>query len=489
MLSAADQDILIKDVAGFTHDPLGFVLYAFDWGSGELAEFAAGPEDWQRDTLQDIREKLRSGVIDAGQAIQEAISSGHGVGKSALVSWLILWAMSTCEDTRGVVTANTESQLKTKTWAELAKWHRNCITKDWLTLTATAIYSSDKAHEKTWRIDQVAWSLENTESFAGLHNKGKRIVVIFDEASAIPDPIWEVTEGALTDSNTEIIWLVCGNPTRNTGRFAECQGKYRHRWTVRQVDSRTVRITNKKQIEQWIEDEGEDSDFVRVRVRGLPPRSSMLEFIGVEDWDRSIQYRSEGHETAAKVFGMDVARFGDDYNAVYMRQGRKVTFLKKWRGLDTQQSAANLVELVMKHQPDAVFIDGGGPGGGVIDRARVLIGADRVFEVNFGGEASNKNDYANKRAEMWGEMRKAMRAGLELPNEKELRADVLGPLYSYTNKQQIILEKKSDMKKRGLASPDHADAVALTFAQPVIKESIPLGRDFQSGYTRTLGFV
>ena len=465
------HDALINDIAGFTHNPLGFVLYSFEWGKGELAAYKEGPEDWQIEFLKDVTSKLRSLKINQWQAIQEAVSSGHGVGKSALVSWMILWALSTCEDTRGVVTANTENQLKTKTWAELSKWHRLCITKDWFILTATAIFSADPNHAKTWRIDMVAWSLENTEAFAGLHNKGKRILVIYDEASAIPDKLWEVTEGALTDSETEIIWIVCGNLTRNSGRFAECQGKYRHRWNNFQVDSRTVRITNKAQIQQWIDDEGEDSDFVRVRVRGLMPRSSMLEFIGAEDYDRCVKYKAVGFEAESRVLGVDCARFGDDYNSIWLKQGRKVSFVKKWRGLDTQQSAAHLVEEFNRLSADVAFVDGGGPGGGVIDRAKVLIGESKIIEINFGGEANNKNDYANKRAEMWGDLRKAMRAGLQLPEDKELRADLLGPLYSFTNKQQVLLEKKSDMKKRGLASPDHGDAVALCFAQPVIKES------------------
>src|SRR5690606_38633063 len=112
----------------------------------------------------------------------------------------------------------------------------------------------------------VPWSERNTEAFAGLHNAGKRIIVIFDEASAIPDIIWETTEGALTDVDTEILWFVFGNPTRNTGRFRDCfdGGKFAHRWRQQKVDSRQVQRTNKKEIEDWIADYGLDSDFVRV---------------------------------------------------------------------------------------------------------------------------------------------------------------------------------------------------------------------------------
>ena len=159
------ERVLVEDITAFEHDPLGFVLYAFPWGSGDL-EGHDGPDAWQRELLSDIGNE----IITATQAIQIARASGHDIGKSALVAWIILWAMSTREDTRGVVTANTEGQLRTKTWPEVAKWHRLAINSHWFTVTATAIFSKDKSHEKTWRIDAIPWSESNTEAFAGLHN-------------------------------------------------------------------------------------------------------------------------------------------------------------------------------------------------------------------------------------------------------------------------------------------------------------------------------
>lgn len=124
------------------------------------------------------------------------------------------------------------------------------------------------SHDKRWRADAIPWSEHNTEAFAGLHNERKRIIVVFDEASNIADLVWEVAEGALTDEDTEIIWVAFGNPTRNTGRFRECFRKYKHRWKCAQIDSRTVEGTNKQQLQKWVDDYGEDSDFVKVRVRG-----------------------------------------------------------------------------------------------------------------------------------------------------------------------------------------------------------------------------
>ena len=248
---------LIEALGEYTHDPLSFVYFAFPWGEPGLLEKMKGPEEWQREVLKDIG----SGLKCPNEVIREAVASGHGIGKSAMVSWLILWAMSTHEDTRGVVTANTDTQLRTKTWPELIKWYNLFIGRTLFTVTATAIFSNEKGKEKNWRIDAIPWSENNTEAFAGLHNQGKRILMLFDEASAIANPIWEVAEGAMTDRDTEIIWCAFGNPTRNTGRFYDCFHKFRHLWKQRQVDSRTVSFSNKERIKEWIDTWGEDSDM------------------------------------------------------------------------------------------------------------------------------------------------------------------------------------------------------------------------------------
>lgn len=237
------QSELVEFLAQFTHDPLGFVYSCFPWGKDELVNYK-GPDAWQIEIL----EKLGKGLINIEEAIRLAVASGHGIGKSALVSWIVLWAVSTHEDTRGIVTANTETQLRSKTWPEVSKWYRMFIGRELFEITATAIFSADKEHEKTWRIDAIPWSKENPEAFAGLHNQGKRILVIFDEASAIIDEIWEVTEGAMTDANTEIIWCAFGNPTRNTGRFYECFHSKHRTWDTKQIDSRTVAISNKRYL-------------------------------------------------------------------------------------------------------------------------------------------------------------------------------------------------------------------------------------------------
>lgn len=456
------QGELLELAAECEYDPELFVREAFPWGEGELAG-KEGPREWQLEILRDISERLRSNRIGAYEAIQEAVASGHGIGKSALVAWLVLWAMCTREDTKGVVTANTENQLKTKTWAEIAKWCRLCVFKSWFVFTATALFSADKDREKTWRIDMVPWSERNTEAFAGLHNEGKRILLIFDEASAIPDVIWEVAEGALTDEDTEIIWCAFGNPTRNTGRFRECFGRLRHRWNIRQIDSRTVPGTNKKQMQAWVDDYGEDSDFVRVRVRGVFPRAGSAQFVPSDVVMDAMEREAACNESDPLIMGVDVARFGDDQSVIRFRRGRDARTIKpaKYRGIDTMQLAAYVAEAATKHKPDAILVDGGGVGGGVIDRLRQL--GWSVIEVNFASKPPD-DECANLRAYMWREMREWLKTGGAIENDRNLEADLTGVEYGFNQRNQLQLEKKEDMKKRGLASPDDGDSLAITFA-------------------------
>lgn len=476
-IAVTDLDEMLAMCARYSKDPLGFVRWAFEWNEGELAGHV-GPDTWQAETLQVIGERLASGEISVSQAVQIAVASGHGIGKSALVAWIILWAISTFEDTRGVVTANTESQLRTKTWAELAKWHRRCITNMLFECTATAIYSRDPAHEKTWRIDAAPWSERNTEAFAGLHNQDRRVLLIFDEASSIPDVIFETAEGALTDENTEIVWCVFGNPTRNTGRFRECFGRFKHRWITRQIDSRTARMTNKAQLEQWCKDYGEDSDFVRIRVRGVFPRAGSTQFIGSDLVDGAMTREARADVYDPLVLGVDVGRFGDDESVIYIRKGRdgRTHPPLKFRGLDTMQLAAKVSEQFNFYRADAVFVDGGGVGGGVVDRLRQL--RVPVFDIQFGGSAdrsmpgAEQTRYVNKRAEMWGWMREWLKGGAIPAEDQDMRSQLEGCEYGYVllqGNECVALEKKADMKKRGLSSPDIADALALTFAYPVQK--------------------
>lgn len=465
---------LIEELANFSSDPLGFVLFAFPWGeSGEL-ETATGPEPWQEELLRD----LGAGVVSMEEAVRIARTSGHGIGKTCVVAWIMMWAISTFEDTKGVVTANTEVQLKTKTWSELAKWYRLFIGRDLFHMTATAIFSADKEHERTWRIDMVPWSERNPEAFAGLHNKGKRILVIYDEASGIPDVIWETTEGALTDRDTQIIWCAFGNPVKNKGRFRECfpGGRFAHRWHTDTIDSRTVSFTDKDLFNGWVHDYGEDSDFVRVRVRGIFPRVDAESFISYETAIEAANRVIEAQSGHAVVLGVDVGRFGDDPSVIYPRKGRDARTLppEVYYGIDTMALCSRILHATHRYAASVVFVDEGGVGGGVVDRLRQL--RVPVIAVDFGSRPDGTNldrgvKYANKRAEIWGAMRDWLPSGAIVERIHGMKLTVVdelvGPNFGMNVKEEIQLESKKDMRRRGVPSPNVADALATTFAFPV----------------------
>lgn len=470
---------LSQQLLPYCHDPLGFVLDCYPWGvEGTPLAGRTGPEPWQVELLTYIGEELRAGR----SPIRCAVAAGHGVGKSALMAWIRGWSMATMAQTRGVVTANTESQLRTKTLPEFAKWHGMQIGREWFEGVFNYRFK-DPEHSETWRFDAIPWSDARPEAFAGLHNAGNRIVVLYDEASAISDTIWETTEGALTDAETEIIWLAFGNPTRAVGRFAECWGRHRAAWRPWRIDSRTVSFTNLKQVQDWIDAYGEDSDFVRVRVKGERPRQSVGQFIGDDLVEGAMHRMAEHWPSDVCVWGLDVAREGDDQSALVRRKGRdaRTYRTKLWRINDTMRLAAVVLDEWQQaqhqpDQPDALFVDGGGVGGGVVDRLRGF--GVPVIEVKFGAAADNASlgisgatgeRYANKRAEMWGAMRAWLAIGA-IENNDDLKADLVGPLFGHRGKggDEIQLERKEDMKKRGLASPDWGDALALTFAYPVV---------------------
>lgn len=486
---------LAQDIGSYSLDPVGLVNYVFPWGSDKLK--APGPRTWQRKTLEDIKAHLANPETRY-QPYLEAVASGHGIGKSALIAMLIEWASSTCEDCKIICTAGTGKQLQTKTVPEVQKWIRMAINSHWWDINAESIRVKDVQHAQLWRTDFITWNAKASEPFAGLHNLGKRIVVIFDEASSIEDIIWEVTEGVLTDEDTEIIWIAFGNPTRNTGAF------YRaitgaNRWRKRQIDSRTVEGTNKVLLDAQIAEWGEDSDRARVRIRGEFPRGGSTQFIPGDLVASARNRVVDGHQSSPLIMAVDVARFGDNRSVIFNRRGRKAEIAGgKAKGVmygqDTQKVGSMVQEAIDRDQPDAVVIDGDGIGGAVVDYLTArgynkLLYPDgrRMTLVEFHGgvASSDPNKWFNKRTEIWG-LTKDWLEGGQIPDDPEIETDLTGPDYGYhPTRNCIVLESKDDMRSRGVDSPDFGDALAMTFgvkvAPPKPKPTAPPPR--RSGWS------
>jgi len=469
MSSPADNPRLqlAEDIARFYADPLGFVMYAYPWGQTGRLELHQGPDVWQKDFLISLGRQVKERKFDGLNPvapIRMCVASGHGVGKSVLCAWVTHWIMSTRPRAKGTVTANTFSQLSTKTWAAVRDWGRLLVNQDWFRITSDSMYY--RSQKDAWAVTAQSCKEENSEAFAGQHAADSTSFYILDEASAIPERIWEVAEGGLTDG--EPIIIACGNPTRNTGKFQRITfGTERERWTRFSVDSRTSRFSNKELIAQWAADYGEDSDFFRVRVRGECPRSGSSQLIPSDAVAAARRYKAAGYKDLPKILSVDVARFGDDRTVIGLRQGRRFEILGKYRGMDTVETASRVVALIESHKPDATVVDGDGLGAGVVDQLRHRGFQEGLFEFHGGARAFDSDAYYNRRAEVWSLMGLWLKEGAEIPDDPEMEVDLTGPQYGYSSKQQIQLEQKADMKARGLASPDLGDCLAMSFSVTV----------------------
>lgn len=452
----SNPDVELQDACiRFANDPLGFVLYMFPWGEGILSKWS-GPDKWHREIFAEIKAYLEG---DSTLPLQIAVASGHGAAKTTFFAWMNLWFMSCRAHPQVVCTANTESQLTTKSWREVAKWHKMALNRDWFEWTATTFYM--KGHQETWKANAIPWSENNTEAFAGTHEDN--VLVQFDEASKISDKIWEVTDGVLTTKKN--IWIVYGNGTRNVGRFYDCFNKNKKYWKTWQIDSRTCQAANKEYLDRLIEQYGgEESDQALVRVRGMFPRTATRQLISTESIEKCMDFEAEGFEFQPKIMGVDIARFGENSSTICVRQGRKVFDIEVLPKQDLMMTAHHVAEAIKRERPMQVFVDGSGIGAGVVDRLRQL--NFPVVDVN-GGNSSLNPRFLNKRVEMWWTMKEAIENVVELPKNSRLKEELSCIEYDYTDKGRIRLDRKTDIMDKYGFSPDLADALAYTYAYPV----------------------
>ena len=471
-------------------DPLKFVLYAFPWAQkGTPLEHFAGPRKWQREVLQQLADhiKANNGKLDF-DTFRMATSSGRGIGKSALVSWLVIWMLSTRIGSTTIVSANSEAQLRSVTWAEITKWLSMSLNSHWFEVSATRVMPAKwltdivekdlKMGTRYWGVEGRLWSAENPDAYAGVHNFAG-VMLVFDEASGIDDSIWSVAAGFFTENTPNRFWMAFSNPRRNSGYFYECFNSKREFWKNKIVDARSVEGTDKQVYQQIIDEYGADSSQAHVEVYGEFPNASDDQFIGSLIVDEAMKRPRWKDQSAPVVIGVDPARFGSDSTVIAVRQGRDVVAIKKYKGDDTMEVVGRVIEAIEEYKPALVVIDEGGLGAGVVDRLKEQ--RYKIRGVNFGSKSKNPLMWGNKRAEMWGELREWLKSA-SVPNDRFLKNDFMGPLMKPDSKGTIYLESKKDMKARGLASPDAADALAVTFAFPVAHREY-VDRNPRRGYS------
>ena len=466
------DEFLQRKMETFIFDPAGYVKFNYPWGqAGSKLEDHIGPDVWQEELMNYLGSELRlraSGIKEG--PVQIGRASGHGIGKTAQIGWLIDWFSNTRSNPHIVCTSNTLTQLTTKTWRELSRWHEMSLTRNWSRWTATKFIN--KKHPSDWYASAIPWNKDRSEAFAGTHED--HVMILMDEGSLIDEMIFQVTEGALTSG--ECIWIVFGNPTRNSGPFYDIFHKRRHRWNLAHIDSRTTRMIQEfggmTKIKEWEQDWGEESDFFKVRVRGQFPDQSSMQFIAsiLADAAKERTLQRDISAGAPKLIGVDVARYGDDQSVLCKRQGLHVLPLMKWR--ESGPNWVNLFSRIIQQEAndwnaDAVMVDDIGVGGGVVDNLRAW-GVKNVISVIANATATNSDKFHDLRMEMWWKCRDWL-PDADLPQvdwhgreESELYDDLTGPEYGFV-KDKWRLESKDDMKSRQLASPDCADALVHTF--------------------------
>lgn len=469
-----------------SHDLLAHVRYVYPWGkAGTPLESFKGPRKWQCEELDEISQHIadnqgRIALDLLPKMHQKGTVSGRGPGKSALVSWLTRWMLTSCIGSTTIITANTEPQLKSKTWPEIGKWNTLAINGHWFDYQATSLRPAPwfaeavkrdlKIDTGYWYAQALTWSEENPDAFAGAHNP-LGILVLFDEASGIAAPIWSVTEGFFTEPVLHRYWCVYSNGRRNSGAFYDIfhpRTPQADVWKKRQLDSRTVEGTDPQVYQKIVDKYGADSDEARVEVYGQFPLEGERQFIsnGTVELARGRELRTD--PGAPLIMGVDVARMGRDSTVIRWRQGWDARSIRpvKLHGktMDVQEDI--IAKLIDETNPDGVCIDAGNNGSGLIDRLRRR--NYKIEEVWFGSRASDKNEqkkYDDKATELYGDMKDWLEAGGCIDDDPKLFTDLTAREKKTVGKQddRIKLESKDDYKERGYESPDDGDALACTF--------------------------
>jgi hypothetical protein len=439
---------------------------------------------YRRDPLRFVRQVLKVQRITKQQkkvlrAVAQdrakvCIASGRGIGKTALLAWCILWFLCCFPRACVACTAPTSAQLKSVLWKEVRVWYGNMnpFFQRRLEIQEHKILVKGGATNKPTPSDTsfaVARTARKGEATAlqGFH--APNFMLLVDEAPGVHDEDYNVSRFALTDANVRQV--LTGNPHKLSGFFYDAHHSAPEAgWTKFNFSSENSPNVDSRAVEEIAEEYGRDSDYFRVHIRGLFPRASAQQLIA-DDWVREAmrrKIRRRDVKGLPKVFGVDVARYGPDKSAIVYRVGNFVKILGIYKNFDAMQLAEKIVHFAKIYKPHMIFVDIG-KGEGVVDRVHQL--GYPVTEVYFGGGSSSPK-YINKRTEMWWTMRKWIRQGGALPSGKAgelLRRDLTSLEYYAHPSDKLAVERKEDAKnKRGVKSPDVADALACTFAAPVI---------------------
>lgn len=414
-------------------------------------------------------------MMDVAGHPKTSVRSGQGVGKTALEAVLVIWFLCCRPNPKVIATAPTKQQLYDVLWAEIAKWLNSSKVKNLLIWTKTKVYMV--GHEDRWFA--TAKTATKPENMQGYHED--YMLFLVDEASGVTDNILEAILGTLTGDDNKL--LMCSNPTRTSGVFFDSHNRDREHYKTHKISSRNSKRTSKENIAMLERKYGKDSDVVRVRVDGEFPKAEADTFIALEIAELATSCKVDPVGEVLHL-GVDVARFGDDETVIAPRIGGKCFDLHCYSKQDTMVTTGwvlNIARTMMEKFPQLqrveIKVDDSGVGGGVTDRLKEVVNEQRlpydIIPVN-NGSKPNDEHYENKGTETWADFREELQENfsqylqgkeplIELPNDDKLITQLTNRKYRMTSKGKVALERKEDMKKRGLQSPDRADAVVLSF--------------------------
>lgn len=425
--------------------------------------FDAEPDPWQEDVLR---------AFGRGER-RIAVRSCHGPGKTATAAWCV-WAMLlTRFPQKTVATAPSSGQLQGALLPEIKMWGKRLAPalQDLFDVKANGIYLKVAPDESFF--EARTSRADNPEALQGVH--APHVLLIADEASGVPEAVYEASIGSMSDQNATT--LLIGNPVRTSGFFYDCFHKLRDRWFTRKVSHEDSPRVTADFVEDVRRRYGEDSSAFRIRCLGEFPKADEDTVIPFELVESARSRDIEEPDTVRRVWGLDVARFGSDRSALVERTNRWSKVLAIWDHASLMETAGRVKRRwddTMPHlRPKSILVDSIGMGGGVVDRLRELGLPARDVNV---GEAAELNDkFMRARSELWWlarEWLEAKNVRLEPPASDDpedpqevLASELILPKYEFTSTGKINVEPKSELKKRESKSPDVADAFVLTFAE------------------------
>ncbi len=392
-----------------------------------------------------------------------SVRSGHGTGKSTTSSWAMLWYVLLRFPNKVVVTAPTSGQLFDALFAELKRWINELPPQLQVLLTVKSDRVELTAAPAEAFISARTSRAETPEALAGVHSQN--VLLVVDEASGVPEKVFEAAAGSMSGHSATTILL--SNPTRSSGTFFESQTRLAGTWWTRRWSCVESPLVSEEFVDEMRARYGEDSNAFRIRVLGEFPMADDDTIIPFHLADSAIKRDIEIPEDTKPIWGLDVARFGADKTALCKRYGNVVTDITSWQGLDLMQTVGRVMAeyegLSPSMRPSEILVDSIGVGGGVVDRLREL-GAP-VRGINVGEAPAMGNTYMNLRAELWFKTKGWLEdRSCKLPNDDQLLAELTSIRYAFTPGGKMKAESKDDMRKRGLKSPDLADALCLTMA-------------------------